>query len=81
ESMIVIAQSSKLGIEDLPENIRNTVTIDNQSSNAIMSIDNLEKEAIKKALMSTNGNKTQAAEILGMGLRTLHRKIKKYGLT
>lgn len=82
ESMIVISQSSKLGVDDLPENIRNTTITDIRSSTtSIMSIDDLEKEAIKKALISTNGNKTQAAEILGMGLRTLHRKIKKYGLS
>ncbi len=81
ESMIVIAQSSTLKVEDLPENIRNTTISDIQSPTTVMSIDDLEKEAIKKAMIATNGNKTQAAEILGMGLRTLHRKIKKYGLT
>ncbi|HGE69812.1 TPA: sigma-54-dependent Fis family transcriptional regulator [Candidatus Poribacteria bacterium] len=81
ESMIVMAQSTKLGVEDLPENIKNITTSEIKSSSfAVMSIDDIEKEAIKKAMIATNGNKTQAAEILGMGLRTLHRKIKKYGI-
>jgi DNA-binding NtrC family response regulator len=39
----------------------------------------LEKQAILQALQETEGNKTRAARILGIGLRTLHRKLKDYG--
>jgi DNA-binding NtrC family response regulator len=46
-----------------------------------MSMEEIEKEAIRKALEDTNGNRTRAAEILKIGLRTLHRKIQKYGLS
>jgi DNA-binding NtrC family response regulator len=42
-------------------------------------LDELEKQAILRALEETGGNKTQAARVLGIGLRTLHRKIKQYG--
>lgn len=81
ESMVVMAQSQTLGVDSLPENIRNIPVSEGQSSEQSgMSIDDIERDAIRKALESTNGNKTQAADILKMGLRTLHRKIKKYGL-
>ena len=41
-------------------------------------LDEVEKRAIMKALEETGGNKTQAARVLGIGLRTLHRKLKQY---
>ncbi len=39
-----------------------------------------EKAAIKKALMQTGYNKTKAAQLLGISLRSLQYKVKKYGL-
>ncbi len=35
-----------------------------------------ERDAIRAALEKTGGNKTRAAKLLGIGLRTLHRKLK-----
>lgn len=40
----------------------------------------LEKKAIEETLTSVQGNREQAAKILGIGERTLYRKIKEYGL-
>ena len=34
---------------------------------------------ILKTLESTSNNKTKAAEILGISLKTLHNKLKEYG--
>jgi DNA-binding NtrC family response regulator len=39
-----------------------------------------EKELIRKALTETGGNRKQAAEILGISLRTLQYRIKDYGI-
>jgi two-component system, NtrC family, response regulator len=39
-----------------------------------------EKKHIKKVLTHVDGNKTQAAKLLGIGLTTLYQKIKDYGL-
>src|SRR5450432_884961 len=38
-----------------------------------------EKALILKTLSATNNNKTRAAEILGISLKTLHNKLKEYG--
>jgi two-component system response regulator HydG len=43
-------------------------------------LDRLEKEAIRQTLAMTNGNREQTAELLGIGERTLYRKLKEYGL-
>jgi DNA-binding NtrC family response regulator len=44
------------------------------------SLDELEKVHITKILEYTEGNKTKAAEILGIGLTTLYRKLQAYGI-
>ena len=41
----------------------------------------LEKDAILGALAQTGGNRRKAAELLGIGERTLYDKLKKYGLS
>jgi DNA-binding NtrC family response regulator len=45
-----------------------------------MTMDDLEREAIRAALGSVGGNRRKAAELLGIGERTLYRKISRYGL-
>ncbi|MGB2696249.1 MAG: sigma-54 dependent transcriptional regulator [Candidatus Zixiibacteriota bacterium] len=44
------------------------------------SMEEMEKELIEKTLGETGGNRRKAARILGIGERTLYRKINKYGL-
>ena len=46
-----------------------------------MSIAQTEQELIRKTLDWTNGNREQAAKILGIGARTLYRKLKEYNLS
>ncbi len=41
-------------------------------------LEDLERRAIENALKKTRGNKSKAARLLGIGLRTLYRKIEKY---
>ena len=42
-------------------------------------VDEAEKRLILRTLESTGNNKTRAAEILGISLKTLHNKLKEYG--
>jgi DNA-binding NtrC family response regulator len=46
-----------------------------------MSIQALERAAIVATLASVGGNRRKAAEALGIGERTLYRKLKEYGIT
>ena len=43
-------------------------------------LDAYEKRAIEQTLKLTNGNREEAARILGIGARTLYRKLEKYGI-
>ena len=46
-----------------------------------MSLDEMERMAIARTLASVDGNRRRAAEILGIGERTLYRKLKEYELS
>ena len=41
-------------------------------------VDDAERELIVQTLAATNQNKTRAAELLGISLKTLHNKLKEY---
>jgi DNA-binding NtrC family response regulator len=47
----------------------------------VQPLSSLEREAIRGALRSTDGNRRRAADLLGISERTLYRKIKEYGLS
>ena len=78
ESTIVLTEKDEIGFEDLPEEYRRKDVKDLGSDKTDKTIYEIEKEAIIKTLEKTGGNKTRAAEMLGMALRTLHRKLKDY---
>jgi two-component system response regulator HydG len=49
-------------------------------SDATRSLEEIEKEAILATLAATNGNKSETARRLGITRKTLHNKIKNYGI-
>jgi DNA-binding NtrC family response regulator len=61
-------------IKHAPDNDANLVQVEVGTT-----VDEAERRLIMKTLESTNNNKTKAAEILGISLKTLHNKLKEYG--
>ena len=45
-----------------------------------LNLDELEKQAIQRALSRHQGNLTRAAQALGLGRTTLYRKMARHGL-
>ena len=45
-----------------------------------MTMAEIEKAAITAALAETRGNRRKAAELLGIGERTMYRKLRDYGI-
>jgi len=86
DSMVVLTAEQILGVEDVPEEIRQqagaarSTAIVPLTSMAGQTLEQLEKEHIQNTLEITRGNREQAAKILGIAPRTLYRKIKEYGL-
>jgi DNA-binding NtrC family response regulator len=46
-----------------------------------VSLSALEKQQIIKTLLKMNGNKTRAAETLGISIKTLYNKLKSYNIS
>ena len=90
ENMVVLAAgnddadiASKLTVDDLPAEIYAPPgqSTDGQFKDlAGISIEQAEKQLIKNTLEMVDGNREKAASILGIGERTLYRKIKEYEL-
>ncbi|MFG1515915.1 helix-turn-helix domain-containing protein, partial [Halobacteriovorax sp. ZH3_bin.1] len=56
----------------------NVISEDDSEGIRLMSLKEAEKLLIKKALIHTSENRTQAAKILGVSIRTLRNKINEY---
>ena len=79
ENLAIFCSGSHLTTDQLPSQLLQK----SESSSGISipqgtSMDALEREAIYQTLERVGGNKTKAAEVLGIGLRTLQRKLKDY---
>lgn len=75
----VILCDDALTFEDLPIELQNPFTQKDKTLSAF-ELASAEKLHIQKVLNYTNGNKTKTAELLGIALTTLYRKISEYGL-
>ncbi|NCF55941.1 MAG: response regulator, partial [Planctomycetia bacterium] len=81
ENMVVTCLGTVLELEDLPGHIRpQSSSIGVGSFPVGTTIQELERELIRNTLEMVEGNRRKAAEALGIGERTLYRKIDEYGL-
>ncbi|HEX2973426.1 MAG TPA: sigma-54 dependent transcriptional regulator [Tepidisphaeraceae bacterium] len=80
ESMMVLAEGDVLTEADLPERIAegSVGPIPHKELPTGMTMEELEKLAITKALEQCGGKRTRAAESLGISVRTLQRKLRQY---
>ncbi|MDY4889241.1 MAG: sigma-54 dependent transcriptional regulator [Sphaerochaetaceae bacterium] len=80
ESAVVMSKSNLIDVDDLPAKIRNGSVNQNFIHIPIgASMAQAEKIMIANTLSLTKGNKTKAADVLGIGRKTLLRKIQEEG--
>ncbi|MFO0890803.1 MAG: sigma-54 dependent transcriptional regulator [Isosphaeraceae bacterium] len=86
ESMVVIDHDGVLDVDDLTEDLQSaSAAVPSSNGNARADalvgkpIDEIEKYYITETLKLTGGNREEAARMLGIGERTLYRKLKEYG--
>lgn len=83
-TMVVMCDSQKLDVGDIPTEIHHPrqLTTSAMKSEDVggLSLNELEKQAIIDTLAKTGNNREKAAQILGIGERTLYRKIKEFNL-
>lgn len=76
ERSVILENGNELTTSTLPFNMQHAA--DAKSSSFELAV--VEKQHIQKVLQHTNGNKTETARLLGIGLTTLYRKIEEYHL-
>jgi DNA-binding NtrC family response regulator len=77
ESMVVLAAGDTLSMKDVPATLQQEFkTAGRVVIPPNTSLDDVEREAIEQALEQHDGNRTHAAEALGISVRTLQRKLK-----
>ena len=87
EGAVVLGRRERIGVRELPANVRNyNPALDGGSGMGMtsgtlaQSGENMERQRIVQALQEARGSRTDAAKKLGISRRTLHRKIHAYNL-
>jgi len=83
ERAVTMARSDELGPDDLPSKIRAfeqvPILLPRESNGTdVVSLDEVERRHILRAIELASGNKTVAAQLLGINRRTLQRRLKHF---
>ena len=84
EKMVVLSRGDLLTVQDVPANIRDGAESAARTSPEPVPTESLaqaEKRKILAALSDAGGNRSRAAEALGISRRTLHRKLAAWGVS
>jgi two-component system response regulator HydG len=82
-TMVVMCDRDRLDVQDIPPDVyqvRQLIADTRAAAPGGVSLNELEKQVIIETLAKTGNNREKAAKILGIGERTLYRKIKEYNL-
>ncbi len=82
ERAVAMTRFEELAVEDLPPKIREyqSSAADADSQEDLLPLEEVERQYIQRVLDAVGGNKSTAARVLGLGRRTLYRKLERWGL-
>ncbi|WCN39223.1 sigma 54-interacting transcriptional regulator [Aneurinibacillus uraniidurans] len=80
ERAMVFAESGKIQLADLPDYVLKKASLPSSQLPVLQHnlLNKAEQDTIQMALQKTNGNKSQAARLLGISRSVLYEKLKKY---
>ena len=80
ESAVVMCGGNEITPEDLPPTVSASKDVPSITIAVGTTLDDAEKAIICENLAANKGNKSKTADILGIGRKTLHRKLQEYGI-
>jgi two-component system, NtrC family, response regulator AtoC len=83
ERAVIMARYNRIVVDDLPEHMRSKnvrMPLLNRDPMTFQTVDEVERVYILEVLAALGGNKTAAAQVLGLDRRTLYRKLERYGV-
>jgi DNA-binding NtrC family response regulator len=83
ERAIALTQHDKIVVEDLPDTVRDYrrshLIVAGDDPSELVPLSEVERRYVLRVLEAVGGNKTTAAQILGVTRKTLYRKLEEYG--
>jgi len=82
EHAVVLSRGERITLRDLPPSVRGEISGGSAKlfQGKDLTVKDAEKQLIVRALKETGGNRTRAAQKIGMSRRTFHRKLHEYHL-
>jgi DNA-binding NtrC family response regulator len=80
ERAAILAETDVIHAHDLPEKLHNTSIPLAAAEATGMTLEELEREHMRRVLNEVSGDKVKAAQVLGIHLSTLYRKVQRYRL-
>jgi two-component system, NtrC family, response regulator HydG len=85
ERLAALARGADVSVSDLPDKVRlhqrGRFHVAADAPEEIVSLEELEKRYVQHVLTVMSGNRSRAAELLGIDRRTLYRKLDAWGLS
>jgi two-component system response regulator AtoC len=83
ERAVALTQYEQITVDDLPEKIRayrpSHVIVASDDPSDLVPLEEVERRYILRVVEAVGDNKTLAAQVLGIGRKTLYRKLEEYG--
>jgi DNA-binding NtrC family response regulator len=81
ERALIVCRGRAIGKHDLPKEFQSIAEVDNGYVKMRLgsTMEEMEKELILRTIEFANGNKTRAAQVLGVSAKTLYNKLERYG--
>jgi two-component system response regulator HydG len=82
ERAVALARYSEIVVDDLPDTVRSYershVLVAGDDPSELVPLEQVERRYITRVMEAVGGNKTLAAQVLGVGRKTLYRKLERY---
>jgi two-component system, NtrC family, response regulator AtoC len=83
ERAVALAHFEEIQVEDLPDKIRSRARAPSLSGHdlpELLTLEEVERRHVLRVLEACNGNRTDAAKMLGLDRKTLYRKLLRWGV-